>query len=89
MSDYGRSVVRTVVPLIVGTIVGWLATRGVEVDRASLIAVVDPIVAAIYYALVRVIERRVPSFGWLLGVPGAPSYAVPAVEPPGSDANPF
>lgn len=84
MTDYSRSIVRTIVPLIVGTIVGWLATRGIEVDRVALTGVVDPIIAAAYYAVVRIVEQHAPWAGWLLGAPGAPSYG----SRPGPDADP-
>lgn len=76
-SAYGRSLIRTVVPIVVGAVVGWLATRGVEVDSASLIPAVDAVAAAAYYALVRAAEQRWPALGWLLGAPGAPSYSAP------------
>ena len=75
LSDYGRSLIRTFVPLVVGSFVAWLATRGVEIDRNTLIGILDPILATAYYAGVRAIEKRWPRAGWLLGAPGAPSYA--------------
>lgn len=73
---YGRSLIRTVVPIVVGALVGWLATRGVEVDASTIIPAVDGVVAALYYAGVRAAEQRWPAAGWLLGSPGAPSYGV-------------
>lgn len=72
---YGRSLIRTVVPIAVGSVVGWLATRGVEIDASTIIPTVDALVAAVYYAVVRAAEQRWPRAGWLLGAPGAPSYA--------------
>jgi ABC-type phosphate/phosphonate transport system permease subunit len=79
---YGRSLIRTIVPIVVGALVGWLATRGIEVDAAVIIPAVDGIVAALYYAAIRAAEQKWPSAGWLLGAPGAPSYGS-AVVPPG------
>lgn len=75
MTDYGRSMIRTVVPLLVGTVVAWLASRGITVDQNTLLPAVDAIVVALYYGVVRWAESRWPQAGWLLGVPGAPSYA--------------
>lgn len=78
VSDYGRSLIRTFVPLVVGSLVAWLATLGIEVDRTALIGILDPLLATAYYALIRAAEKRWPGAGWLLGAPGAPSYAPPS-----------
>jgi uncharacterized membrane protein (DUF441 family) len=74
MSDYGRSVVRTLVPVVVGVLVTWLASKGLDVDRGQVTVLVEAVVSVAYYALVRLAEQRVPQLGWLLGVPGAPTY---------------
>lgn len=79
-SDYGRSVIRTVVPLVLGSLVGWLATRGVRVDVTAVTTIVDATLGGLYYVVVRAIEQRWPKAGWLLGAPGAPSYASKAVS---------
>lgn len=78
MTDYGRSLIRTLVPLAVGALVGWLARRGITVDSATVIPLVDSAVAAVYYAGVRALEARWPRLGWMLGAPGAPSYSPPS-----------
>jgi len=72
---YGRSLIRTIVPIAVGALVGWLATRGVSIDAATIIPTVDAVVAAVYYAVVRAAEQKWPKVGWMLGSPGAPTYA--------------
>lgn len=83
-TDYGRSVIRTVVPILVGSVISWLASRGVKVDEATILPMIDAAVAAIYYAGVRALEHRFPRAGWLLGSPGAPSYSgAPASAPIG------
>lgn len=76
MTDYGRSLIRTIVPLIVGSLVAWLATRDINVDQALILPAADAIITAVYYGVVRFLETKVPAAGWLLGVPGAPSYAI-------------
>ena len=81
MTDYTRSLVRTAVPLIVGALVGWLTSRGIKVDEATILPAVDSLVAALYYATVRGLESRWPSLGWLLGAPGAPSYGTTTPAP--------
>lgn len=84
MTDYGRSLIRTIVPLIVGGVVGWLASHGVKVDEATVLPLVDSTVAAAYYAAVRALEHRWPQVGWLLGAPGAPTYSAAAPSPAAS-----
>ena len=81
MTDYSRSLIRTAVPLMVGALVGWLTSRGVKVDEATILPAVDSLVAALYYAGARALESRWPSLGWLLGAPGAPSYGVTNTAP--------
>ena len=84
MTDYGRSLIRTFVPLMVGSLVAWLASRGVKVDESTVLPAIDVVVTAVYYGIVRWAETRWPKAGWLLGAPGAPSYATtaPSVTPP-------
>jgi hypothetical protein len=90
MTDYGRSLIRTIVPLLVGSLVAWLATRGVSVDQALILPAADALFTGVYYGIVRWLETKSPKAGWLLGIPGAPSYAIssPAgiVPVSGSDA---
>jgi hypothetical protein len=80
-SAYGRSIIRTVVPIIVGSVIAWLAARGVKVDEATILPAVDAVVAAAYYALIRLVEDKWPKAGWLLGSPGAPTYASATPSP--------
>jgi uncharacterized membrane protein (DUF441 family) len=77
MSDFIISVIRTWVPIGVGALITWLATKGVELDdtvRANLIAGATGLVSAVYYALVRALEEKNSNFGWLLGIRKAPKY---------------
>lgn len=78
-SGLGPSIVRTLVPLVVGLLVA-LAARwlGVELPEAALTEVVTVFVAGAYYAAVRVLEEHVsPVFGRVLlglGLGGQPRY---------------
>lgn len=67
-------IVRTAVPLLVQ----WLLTvAGLEqlgVTSDQLAPTVASVVALVLYVLVRLLERRWPSVGWLLGFPQAPTY---------------
>ena len=78
MNDLISSIIRTVTPLIVGQVLSWLALLGIndaggEVS-ASLIVLVTTILTTIYYSLARLLERKFPSAGWLLGLAKAPKY---------------
>jgi len=81
MSDYLLSVIRTVVPVVIGSALGWLATHGLSLDtetQAGLIAILTAACIAGYYALIRKLEVRWPAVGqWLLGagVGKTPVYA--------------
>ncbi|GAA3972355.1 hypothetical protein FOF52_15785 [Thermobifida alba] len=73
------SVVRTTVPLIVGALSAFAATRlGIDLPEAALTEVVTVLVAGVYYTAVRVLEERVsPAFGRVLlglGLRGTPKY---------------
>ena len=73
------SIIRTVVPIIVGQLMTWLATKGVldasgEVS-ALLITLFTIVFTTAYYALARWLETYISTkFGWLLGVPKPPQY---------------
>lgn len=67
------SLVRTVVPLIVGFLISLSFMRGVDQD--SLTELVTLLVTAAYYIIVRLLEHYVSgSFGFLLGWPSPPQY---------------
>ena len=70
------SLVRTVVPVIVGSVLGWLVSVGLTVDpefEPLLGTALTGAFTAIYYAIVRVLETYVtPKFGWLLGLAKTP-----------------
>lgn len=71
----GKSVVRTIAPLVVGLVVAGLARIHVSTDQQVVTDVVTAGVSAVYYALARVLEEKVsPNWGWLLGAKGAPQY---------------
>lgn len=83
MNTYAVSLIRTVVPLLVG----WLLSlpivpavlHGLAVtDTATVSAAATAILTAAYYAAARALEHRFPAFGVLLGVPAAPTYPTAA-----------
>lgn len=79
MSDAVVSLIRTWVPIGVGAVLTFLATRlGVVVDEETstgLVVGATGVVSAAYYAAVRWAERRWPWLGALLGKRSEPMYA--------------
>lgn len=78
MSPFFIQIIRSVVPIIVGWIVGLLASVSIEVPpetAAGLIVSVSTLAASLYYIAVAWLERTYPAFGWLLGVARNPVYA--------------
>lgn len=77
MNDLFISVVRTVVPMIVGSIGSFLATKGVELDAATLAALstfLAGLFSAVYYVVARILEQKFPQLGILLGAKKTPTY---------------
>ncbi|MEV0227970.1 hypothetical protein [Nonomuraea sp. NPDC050786] len=68
---------RTVVPSVVGGVLGWLTLHGIIIEgltaeQISMGAVMFG--TGIYYGLVRALEQRWPLLGVLLGSTTAPTY---------------
>ena len=82
------SLIRTWVPLGVGALLSWLATKGLNVDAqtsAALVVVMTSLITALYYTVVRLVEHRYPAVGTVLlglGVKAKPAYLKPADPPP-------
>ena len=74
LSDYGTSIVRTVVPWAVGTAVTLGAKYGLDLDAEALTPIATIAVGAAYYAIVRKIEETKPEIGKLLGKAAEPVY---------------
>ena len=77
MNDIVVSYIRTTVPVVAGVAISWLATRGVAVDESTataLTAGLVGLVSSLYYLIVRTLETKYPSVGWLLGVAKKPKY---------------
>lgn len=72
------SIVRTLVPIIVGAVIGFAVTNGIALDPEFELALTLAITGAfqgLYYIVVRLFEKYVsPKFGWLLGLAKAPEY---------------
>ena len=79
MNTLVLSLIRTYVPVAVGAFVAWLLALGVELDEKSatgLTVALTGLLIAVYYTLVRLLERQWPAVGVLLGVAKSPdSYS--------------
>lgn len=81
MNNFVTSLVRTYVPIFVGSIFSYLAVKyGLVVDgdiQNQLVAGLTGVVIAVYYLVVRLLERRFPEVGILLGSTQKPVYVAP------------
>lgn len=71
----GTSLVRTIVPVVVGLILTSLAKIGFDIPEGLVTEVVATVLITVYYGAVRLLETYVaPAWGWLLGKAKAPKY---------------
>lgn len=71
------SLIRTAVPYIAGVIFAWLVSINFSIPGVSepvLEGVLTFLFGTVYYFGVRLLEKKWPALGWLLGVPVAPVY---------------
>lgn len=79
LRDYGASLVRTIVPWLVGAVLAFLAVHGLHLALpAGATSALAGAAAVAYYAAVRAAEHRWPKVGWLLGFATAPNYLDPS-----------
>lgn len=78
MTNFITSLIRTYVPIIVGSTLSFLAVKyGLAVDvsiQNELTAGLTGVVIAAYYLVARLLERQFPQFGVLLGSTQKPVY---------------
>jgi uncharacterized membrane protein (DUF441 family) len=75
--DLFTSWIRTAVPIVIGSVLAWLASQGVTVDdslKTALDLVLGGSLSIVYYIVVRFLEVKWPAVGWLLGTPKQPNY---------------
>lgn len=79
LKNYLVSIIRTAVPMLVGAITGWLATRHITLDTDALRFLTlfcEGVAGITYYLVVRALEHFNVRFGWLLGYAHMPTYTV-------------
>jgi len=69
LNDYIVSLLRTIVPGVVGAAAS--SALALDIDPAAAVV----IVTAVYYAILRAVESRYPVVGVALGWKSSPSYA--------------
>lgn len=69
------SIRRTIVPILVGLIMASFIGKYVD-DVQELQNVLSSVIAAVYYAVIRVIETKWPKIGVLLGAKSQPVYKI-------------
>lgn len=77
------SVVRTIVPVIVGQIGAYFATIGVTLPddvMAGMTAILGFVFTAVWYLVVRFLEQRFPKLGILLGWAAVPAGYIGAKD---------
>lgn len=77
MNSVITSYIRTYVPISVGALASFLATKGFNLDadsQAGLVVFLTGVCQAVYYAIARFLERKFPQLGLLLGSKKQPVY---------------
>ena len=80
MTNFVTSLIRTYVPIIAGALISWLATAGLAIEadaQAGLIVFLTAVLQGGYYLAARLLERKFPQFGLLLGSAQKPVYTEP------------
>lgn len=60
------SILRTVVPVVVGVLLGWAAKVGLNLPGGAVFEIVTVVLTAAYYALSRWVEQTWPGVGKVL-----------------------
>lgn len=80
LSDYIISLIRTVVPVAIGSVASWLLVKhAIHIDpsvQTSVTALLTAVVTSLYYAGVRFLESKFPKgpWGYFLGHTARPVY---------------
>lgn len=75
MNPFAASLIRTIVPIVAGAVISWLALVNLDIDTEGQAALASLLTAALtgaYYLVIRIIETKVPQVGWLLGLAKTP-----------------
>lgn len=79
MKDFAVQIIRTLSPLAAGAIITLLVNIGIQLPpeyEGYLSAGILTISTSLWYIAIAWLEKKVPAFGWLLGVAKKPVYSV-------------
>jgi hypothetical protein len=77
LTNLVASLIRTLAPMCAGLLIAWLVRQGVSVDDSyeqPLTEILTVAFGAVYYVVARLLERKWPVAGWMLGYPKQPDY---------------
>lgn len=77
MNDLVTSVIRTIVPSIVGAVGAFFASKGINVTEeqlATLVPALTTVFTGVYYLTARYLESKYSKAGLLLGSQKKPNY---------------
>lgn len=77
------SFVRTIVPVLVGQIIAYIATLGIVVPgdvETALTVILGFVATTLWYTIFRWLEQRFPKLGVLLGWAAVPESYTPAKD---------
>lgn len=77
MTDFVIGLTRTYTPIVIGALVAWLITKGIQIDvqtQAGLVVALTGFLQALYYTAIRLVEKKYPQVGILLGKAKTPTY---------------
>jgi len=80
MNNFVISQIRTYVPIFVGYLASWAVSQGINLDpdtEKNLTLALGALLSGVYYYVARMLERRWPQLGWLLGSGQQPDYKAP------------
>jgi len=81
VSALWASIVRTLVPIIVGAVIAFAVAHGITLDdqfESLLTAALTLGFSGVYYIVIRLLETYVtPKLGWLLGLAKTPAVYTP------------
>jgi hypothetical protein len=72
--DLSLSIRRTLVPILAGYILAWGARVGLDIPAETLTGILEAVLMGVYYTAVRILEKRYPHLGFLLGAARQPVY---------------
>jgi len=81
MNNDLKNVIRTFVPIAVADVIAYATRLTSHVPKAELIALL-PIISTAYYTGVKVLEKKYPNLGWLLGALPVKAAGTVPVETP-------